>query len=127
MNENQLYELKLNIFKQATLYIEKFGSFAPFASSILNDAVTPVGYYTDEDSVDVMNAAEMIQEQLSDKIKAGDADGAALAFDVRIEVENDEGVLEKRDAMCLRISVDEITWNEGYFLYKIVNGECVWK
>lgn len=127
MNENQSHEIKLNIFKRATLYIEKFGSFAPFASSILNDVVTPVGYYTDEDSVDVMNAAEMIQEQLSDKIKAGNADGAALALDVKIEVENDEGILEKRDAMCLRISVDENTWNEGYFLYKIVNGECVWK
>ncbi|MGJ1327438.1 hypothetical protein [Sphingobacterium multivorum] len=34
MNENQSHEIKLNIFKRATLYIEKFGSFAPFAMAI---------------------------------------------------------------------------------------------
>jgi hypothetical protein len=127
MNEGQSKALKLDVFKQATVYIEKFGSFAPFASSILNDIVTPIGYYTDEDSVDVMNAVKVMQGQLSDKIKSGVADGAALAFDVRIEVKNAEGILEKRDAMCLRISVNENTWNEGYFPYKIVNGVCVWK
>ncbi|WP_268849235.1 hypothetical protein [Flavobacterium aestivum] len=49
MTDIQLQNLKINIFNQAKIYIENMGEFAPFGSTILNDIIAPVGYYSNEE------------------------------------------------------------------------------
>lgn len=127
MTEIQLQDLKINIFNQAKLYIEDIGEFAPFGSTILNNKITPIGYYSDEEIVDSNNAVTIMQEQLSKKIKENLIDGVAIAFDVTANFNNGDGIFEKRDALCLKISRDGENWSEDYFPYMIIDGECVWK
>lgn len=127
MTNNQLQNLKIDIFNQAKIYIEDMGEFAPFGSTILSEIITPIGYYSDEEIVDSKNAVEILQEQLSKKINENLINGAAIAFDVTASFKNGEGISEKRDALCLKISSDGENWNEEYFPYMIIDGECVWK
>ena len=47
---------------------------------------------------------------------------AGIAYGVFITVNN-----EMRNALCLITSIDGINWTEGYFLYKIIDGKCVWE
>jgi hypothetical protein len=127
MTDIQLQNLKIDIFNQAKIYIEDMGGFAPFGSTILNNKITPIGYYSDEEIVDSKNAVIILQEQLSKKIEKKLIDAGAIAYDVIIDVENSTGIFEKRDAMCLLISQDGVTWEEKYYPYNIIEGECVWK
>lgn len=127
MIDTQLHNLKIDIFNQAKIYIEEIGSFAPFGSTILKDDIKPVGYYSDEEEIDSVHAVEIMQEQLSKKIKEQLIDGGAIAFDVTANFKNADGISEKRDALCLKISSDGQNWSEDYFPYMIIDGQCVWK
>lgn len=127
MTDIQLQNLKINIFNQAKLYIEDIGEFAPFGATILKDIITPIGYYSDEEIVDSKNAVIILQEQLSKKIEKKLIDAGAIAFDVTADFNNGDGIFEKRDALCLKISNDGENWSEDYFPYMIIDGECVWK
>lgn len=127
MTDIQLQDLKINIFNQAKIYLEDIGEFAPFGSTILNSMVTPIGYYSDEEIIDSNNAVAILQEQFSKKIKENLIDAGAIAFDVTANFKNGDGVSEKRDALCLKISDDGENWSEDYFPYMIIDGECVWK
>ncbi|MNL79575.1 hypothetical protein D3C87_2062170 [compost metagenome] len=68
-----------------------------------------------------------MQEQLSKKIKEQLIDGGAIAFDVTANFKNADGISEKRDALCLKISSDGQNWSEDYFPYMIIDGQCIWK
>jgi hypothetical protein len=127
MTDIQLQNLKINIFNQAKLYIEDMGQFAPFGATIINDVITPIGYYSNEEVVDSQNAVEIIKEQLSKKINENLIEAGAIAYDVIIDVEVLNAESEKRDAMCLIISKDGYTWEETCYPYSIIEGECVWK
>jgi hypothetical protein len=127
MTDIQLQNLKINIFSQAKLYIEDMGQFAPFGATILDDAITPIGYYSNEEIIDSKNAVEIIKEQLSEKIKDNLINAGAIAYDVIIDIDVLNGESEKSDAMCLIISQDGFTWEETYYPYIISKGECIWK
>ncbi|MDX6187747.1 hypothetical protein SGQ83_00145 [Flavobacterium sp. Fl-318] len=127
MTDIQLHNLKVDIFNQAKIYIETLREFAPFGSTILNNEITPLGYYSDEEIVDSNNAIEILQQQLSKKIKANLIEAGAVAFDVIANFKNGDGISEKRDALCLKISKDGENWSEEYFPYLIIEGECIWK
>ena len=34
--------------------------------------------------------------------------------------------MQKRNALCLEISIDGEHWEEDYYLYKVIDQECVW-
>ena len=127
MTDIQLHNLKIDIFSQAKTYIEDIGEFAPFGSTIHKGVIKPIGYYSDEEVIDSKNAVELLQEQFAKKIKEKLIDGGAIAFDVTANFKNSDGISEKRDALCLKISDDGENWSEDYFPYMIIDGECVWK
>jgi hypothetical protein len=127
MTDIQLDNLKIDIFNQAKIYIENIGEFAPFGSTILNDVITPIGYYSDEEIINSKNAIGILQEQLSKKIRKNLIEAGAIALDVTANFKNGDGISEKRDALCLKISSDGENWSEEYFPYMIINGSCVWK
>jgi hypothetical protein len=127
MNNVQLQNLKVNIVTQAKIYIEDMGEFAPFGATILKDSITPIGYNSDEEVIDSKNAVTVMQKQLSQKIKEDLIDAGAIAFDVTANFKNADGISEKRDALCLKISNDGENWSEDYFPYLIIDGQCVWK
>lgn len=126
-SSEQLKKLKIDIFSQAKKYIEDIGEFAPFGSTVFNDIITTIGYYSDEEIVDSKNAIEVLQEQFSKKVKKKLIDAGAIAFDVTANFTNGDGISEKRDALCLKISTDGENWSEEYFPYMIIEGECVWR
>lgn len=127
MTDSQLHNLKIDIFNQAKIYIEHMGEFAPFGSTMAKDVITPIGYYSDEEIIDSNNTIEILQERLSEKIKTNSVEAAAIAFDVVASFKNSDGVSEKRDALCFKISTDGENWNDEYFPYLIIDGECLWR
>jgi hypothetical protein len=127
MTDIQLHNLKTNIFDQAKIFIENIGEFAPFGSTILNDVITPIGYYSDEEIMNSKNAVGILQKQFSEKIRKNLIEAGAIAFDVTADFKNGDGISEKRDALCLKISKDGENWSEDYFPYLIIEGECIWK
>ncbi|KRD59679.1 hypothetical protein ASE40_11270 [Flavobacterium sp. Root935] len=127
MTDIQVEELKMDIFKQANLYLKELGQFAPFGSTILKAVVTPIGYYSDEDIIDSHKAVETLKKQLSEQLRNNLIDGGAIAFDVKANFKNSDGISENRDALCLKISRDGENWSEDYFPYLVIDGQCVWK
>lgn len=127
MKDIELYNLKIDIFNQAKIFLEEFGELAPFGSTIYNNKITPIGYYNDEEIIDSNKTVSTMEEQLSKKIKENLIDAGAIAFDVTANFKNGDGISEKRDALCLKISSDGENWTEDYFPYMIIDGECVWK
>lgn len=127
MTDIQVEKLKIDIFNQANLYLKELGQFAPFGSTILKEVVTPIGYYSDEDIIDSHNAVETLKKQLSEQLRNNLIDTGAIAFDVKVNFNNSDGISENRDALCLKISRDGENWSEDYFPYLVIDGKCVWK
>ena len=120
-------ELKINIFSRAKIFIEKMGDFAPFGARLCNNEIKDVVYDPKEHEPNTADIIEVMQMKLGESIKEGVCNAVALAFDVAASFTNSDGVAEKRDALCLRISTDGSEWSEEYFPYMIIDGECVWR
>ena len=130
MVEEIIYKLKVNIFKQASLYLEEIGVFAPFGAKIKNNIVQEVGYEEVDEEVETIDSKMVIgilKDHLSNQLIEKQIEGAAIAFDVAKEFKNADGILEKRDALCLTFSTNGDNWTNEYFPYMIIDKQCVWK
>lgn len=120
-------ELKLNIFSRAKIFIEELKEFAPFGAKFVDNIVIDVVYDTEEEIVDGQKAIDNIINSFLQDVLSGKAEAAAVAFDVQANFKNADGISEKRDALCLKISTDGENWSEEYFPYMVIDGECVWR
>lgn len=127
MTDDLLKELKVNIFYRAKLFIEKINVFAPFGAKLIEGKIKDVVYYDDAEIIDSTKAVNILQNNFHEEIKNKTIEAAAIAFDVSANFKNADGIFEKRDALCLKISTDGEIWSEDYFPYMIIDGECVWK
>jgi len=127
MNDNSLNELKVNIFYRAKLFIENIGEFAPFGAKVIEGTIKDVAYSDDTEIIDSAKGIKILQDNFSEEIKDETIEAGAIAFDVTANFKNGDGISEKRDALCLKISSDGENWSEEYFPYMIIDGECVWK
>ena len=106
----------------------EFGTFGPFGTVYKNNAVTPVGYYNDENEiVDSEEAIVIIKNIFTNDLRNGITAAGCVAYDVAANFPNADGELTKRDALCIETSVNGINWVEEYFPYMILEGQVVWK
>ena len=128
MDENLLFELKQNIFYRAKYFLDIIGdSIALFVATHDGETIKDIMAYEDfEESIDSIILINMLRGSISKELKSGLVKAGAIAYDVRIGVNDAEGVEEKRDAICLIISVDGENWEDSYYPYRIINNECVW-
>ena len=124
---NNANSLKQNIFYRAKVFIESIGEFAPFGAKISHEEVKDIVYYDDSEIVDSSKAVQILEADILDDFKMCKIQGAAIAFDVSADFKNADGVSEKRDALCLKLTTDGKDWSEEYFPYMIIDGECVWR
>lgn len=128
MNENDLTELKKDIFYRAKIFIEDMGEFAPFGSELSENGIKPVIIMLD-DSEEVSSGVKLVNvliNNFSQKLIKNEILAGAIAYDVSTYFKNTDGVSEKRDAMCLKISTDGENWSEEYYPYLIIDGQCIW-
>lgn len=127
MDQNLLLELKQNIFYRAKYFLDMIdGSIAPFAATHDGELIQDIMAYEDfEESIEGIVLIDMLRGSISKKLKSGIVKAGAIAYDVRIGVNNAEGAEEKRDAICLIISEDGESWDDTYYIYRIINNECV--
>ncbi|WP_026706155.1 hypothetical protein [Flavobacterium soli] len=127
MNENNLLELKKDIFYRATLFIEDMGEFSPFGSELLENEIKPVMIFDDAEEVSKgVKWIDILIDSFSKKIFNNEIQAGAIAYDVSANFKNADGVYEKRDALCLKISTDGESWSEEYFPYMVIEGKCIW-
>ena len=116
------------MFQQAEALLLEFGTFGPFGTVYKNNAVTPVGYYNDENEiVDSEEAIVIIKNIFTNDLRNGITAAGCVAYDVAANFPNADGELTKRDALCIETSVNGINWVEEYFPYMILEGQVVWK
>lgn len=128
MTDNSLNKLKVNIFYRAKLFIENIKEFAPFGAKLIDeDEIKDVVYSDDAEIIDSEKGIKILQDKFSEEIKNKTIEAGAIAFDITANFKNRDGISEKRDALCLKISSDGKNWSEEYFPYMIIDGECVWK
>lgn len=127
MTDDLLKELKVNIFYRAKLFIENINEFAPFGAKLIEGKIKDVVYYDDAEIIDSTKAVNILHDDFSEEIKNKTIEAAAIAFDVSANFKNSDGIFEKRDALCLKISTDGDNWSDEYFPYMIIDGECVWR
>lgn len=127
MTDELLKELKVNIFYRAKIFIENLQEFEPFGAKLIEDTIKDVVYSDDAEIIDSARGIKILQDNFSEEIKNKIIEAGAIAFDVTANFKNGDGISEKRDALCLKISSDGENWSEDYFPYMIIDGECVWK
>lgn len=127
MTNNSLNELKVNIFYRAKLFLENIKEFAPFGAKVIEGKIKNVVYSDDAEIIDSTKGIKILQDNFSEEIKNNVIEAGAIAFDVIANFKNGDGISEKRDALCLKISSNGENWSEEYFPYIIIDGECVWK
>jgi hypothetical protein len=128
MKHQLILEIKKNIFYRAKIFIEEIGSFVPFGTIILNGIVRDVMIEKDfEDSIPGLEFVNIMKEDFENQIQNNLAQAGAIAYDIIIDLKNSDGVVEKRDALCLIITDDGKNWAQDYFPYMIIDGQCVWR
>jgi len=127
LSNDLLLDLKSDIFHRAKLFIEDMGGFVPFGSELVDSKIKQIIIY--DDSKEVFQGIEFInrlENNFSEKLRSEIIQAAAVAYDVSANFNNADGVSEKRDALCLKISTDGEKWSEDYYPYMIIDGKCVW-
>lgn len=127
MTEELIKELKINIFHRAKIFIENLEEFAPFGAKLIDESIKDVVYSDDAEIVDSTKGIKILQDDFAKEIKNKIIQAGAIAYDVTANFKNGDGISEKRDALCLKITVDGENWSEDYFPYMIIDGQCVWK
>lgn len=128
ITEENLLEIKKNIFSRANIFIKNMKEFAPFGAKLTNGEIKDMVFYNDKsETLNTGKALKIIQENLIKEFNNDEIQVGAFAYDVSANFKNADGVSEKRDALCLKISTDGKNWNEEYFPYMIIDGECVWR
>lgn len=127
-NQSNFLEIKKNIFARAKIFIENIGEFAPFGVKLIDGELKDVVFYNDENEIlDTEKAINIIKENLVVELNNRKIQTGAFAYDIIASFKNADGVSEKRDALCLSISIDGKKWSEEYFPYMLIDGECVWR
>ena len=121
--ENNLLPLKERIFKSAEIFIEDMGEFVPFGIKQSEGILKDVMAITENEGDDIngIEYVTILKNSFEKGFFAKNIEAAGIAYDVLITVNN-----EKRDALCLITSIDGVNWTEESFLYKIIEGKCVW-
>lgn len=113
-------ELKIAMFNQATIFLEDAGEFFPYGTIVKsNGDIVPVGIYNDKEYLPSNEVIEILKRNLYSDITNKKAVLVGIGVDVRINIENKEGKVEKRDALMLNISVDGVNWTEEFYPYII--------
>lgn len=127
MKKNILLKLKKDIFYRAKIFIDDMGLFAPFSSEYNNGNVKSVVIYNDEAKIHKgITLIKTLKNISTEKIGNKEIEAVAIAYDVFIDVTEEGNQIKKSNALCLITSFDGIIWDEDYYLYKIVENECVW-
>ena len=99
----------------------------PFGAKIYeNKVVDFMAYEEFEDTINGSILIDMMKGSIMKEFQNGKVDAGAIAYDVVINVDNEEGVQVKRDALCLIYSVDGKNWIDEYYPYLIVDNQCIW-
>lgn len=121
------HELKLNIFSRAKIFIEDMGEFTPFGATYTNGKIVDVVYENSEEQIiNPLNIVEKFIDIFSSQILRGETQVAAIAYNVVADFKNSNDILEKKDALCLKITKGDINWTEEYFPYTIIDNKCIW-
>ena len=130
MQEENLIELKKNIFLQAERYILDIGEFGPYGAHIEDGEIRMVGYDPVNDEKELIDSREIIdifKEEFLKRFERGIITAAAIGYDVALTTTSSDGSYIKRDALCMCVSVDGENWTEDYYPYMIIDGQCVWR
>lgn len=128
MQQHLILELKKNIFSRAKIFIEDMGSFTPFAATSDGKTIKDLIAYEDFDgSVDVIKLIDLLKNGILQEFNNGLLMASAIAYDVTINLENSDKVLEKRNALCLLVTKDGKNWYDEYFPYRVTATQCVWR
>ncbi|MEL1243158.1 hypothetical protein AAEO56_02695 [Flavobacterium sp. DGU11] len=126
--EDVIQNLKRNIFYRARIFIEDIGSFSPFGAKAKGQDIVDIMAYKDfEESIEGIELIDMLRGNFTKELEMDAIQAGAIAYDVAVELQNADGVFQKRDALCLITSTDGKNWEEEYFPYMLVNGECIWR
>ncbi len=122
-------DLKINIFTRAKVFLENMNEFAPFGAKLIVNNIKDVVFHNQEnENLDTETIIKNFQESLAKDLKGNtEIKAVGFAYDVSAFFNNSDGISEKRDALCLKISTDGENWTEEYFPYLIINGECIWR
>jgi len=124
---NKILKLKENIFYRARIFIEDAGYFVPFGAKICQNHLVDMMPYEDfEDSINGVVLVDLMKSHIINEFKKGLIQGGAIAYDVVINVDNEDGLEVKRDALCLIFTEDGKNWLDEYFPYILIDNECIW-
>ncbi len=128
MLNNEIDKLKMNIFARAKIFIENLKEFAPFGTKLIDGQIKEIVFYHDEtETFNTVEILKIIEKNLLEELNNKKIQAAAIAYDVSANFKNSDGISEKRDALCMKISTNGITWTDEYFPYMLIDGECVWR
>ncbi|MFL9844457.1 hypothetical protein [Flavobacterium rhizosphaerae] len=123
ITEDNILEVKQNIFFQAEVFINDIGEFAPFGLIYKSDKIIPLGYYTNEEIMNGSETIENMKKYMEDSLKKAEIKIAALAYDIYMELHSTSN--KKTSALCLELSTGK-GWETNYYVYKIIRGKCEW-
>ncbi|NCP85644.1 MAG: hypothetical protein GW810_12475 [Flavobacteriales bacterium] len=125
---NKESSLKVSMFEQATVFLERAGEFYPYGVFINKNGVAiPVGVYDDKDYLPSAEVITILEDNLYRKIKNNESTLVGIGVDVKVNevIENNEVV--KKDALMIKISKDGKNWKEEYYTYQINNNIVIWR
>lgn len=126
--EDKIIKLKENIFYRAKIFIEDARSFAPFGAKLYNNAIKDIMAYEEfDDSIKGDKLINIMKFDILSELNEGLIQAGAIAYDVIIELANADGILQRRDALCLIVTTDGQHWDQDYYPYMIINNQCFWK
>ncbi|MDB9384707.1 hypothetical protein PN465_21180 [Nodularia spumigena CS-584] len=125
---NQIANLKRNIFDKAKIFIEDMGCFAPFGAKVSQDELVDIMAYEDfEDSIDGTILIKLMKDDILKSFEKNAINIGAIAYDVVINMDDADGLQVKRDALCLIYTNDGRSWIDEYYPYMLIDNHCIWK
>src|SRR5690242_10060321 len=112
---NNYDDLKNNIIKQATIYLNSADEFYPFGAAISKDRqIKPIGVYFEEEFVDSNKVFRQLELVIKKSISNGEYLAAAIGLDVYLD--------QKQPALLIKV-YDQKNILDSYFLYSKKDGE----
>lgn len=109
-------KLKELMIEQATAFIEDAGEFFPYGTVVKsNGEIVPIGVYDDVEHLSSDKVIDVLEKEIFTQIIKNKVVFAGIGIDVIINVENEEGVSEKRNALMIKTSVDGKEWKDEFY------------
>lgn len=113
-------KLKELMIEQATAFIEDAGEFFPYGTVVKsNGEIVPIGVYDNVEHLSSDKVIDVLEKEIFTQIIKNKVVFAGIGIDVIINVENEEGVSEKRNALMIKTSVDGKEWKDEFYPYRI--------